>query len=188
MGQSLTFWLEAKAVQMLARKTMADIIGGLHVVPEFLGNRAPFADPDARGMIAGLGMEDDEDSLVALYLAGVTAIGYGLRQILAALRAKGAALSTVVISGGAGRSPLVRQCLADAAGVTIATCTTAEPVLLGAAMTAAVAAGDQAGLGQAMQTMAQLGAVNHPLPDPAWHDKRFAAFEAMQALDRPFRG
>lgn len=188
IGQSLTFWLEAKAAQMLARESMADIIGGLHVVPEFLGNRAPFADPDARAMIAGLGMEDDEDSLVALYLAGVTAIGYGLRQILAALQAKGADLTTVVISGGAGRSALVRQCLADAAGVTIATCTTAEPVLLGAAMTAAVAAGDQPDLGQAMQTMAQSGALNHPLPDRTWHDKRFAAFEAMQALDRQLRG
>ena len=30
---------------------------GLHVVPEFLGNRAPFADPHARAVIAGLGME-----------------------------------------------------------------------------------------------------------------------------------
>ncbi|WP_441937559.1 FGGY-family carbohydrate kinase [Neorhizobium galegae] len=31
----------------------------LHVVPEFLGNRAPFADPHARAVIAGLGMERD---------------------------------------------------------------------------------------------------------------------------------
>ena len=34
---------------------------GLHVVPEFLGNRAPFADPHARAVIAGLGMERDLD-------------------------------------------------------------------------------------------------------------------------------
>jgi|GEM_PF-4720583 len=39
-----------------------------------------------------------------------------------------------------------------------------------------------------MQTMAQLGAMNHPLPDPAWHDKRFTTFKAMQALARQFRG
>ncbi len=25
------------------------LVGQLHVVPEFLGNRAPFADPDAKG-------------------------------------------------------------------------------------------------------------------------------------------
>ena len=39
---------------------------GLQVVPEFLGNRAPFADPHARAVIAGPGMETDVDSLVAL--------------------------------------------------------------------------------------------------------------------------
>lgn len=55
---------------------------GLHVVPEFLGNRAPFADPHARAVIAGLGMERDFESLVALYIAGLCGIGYGLRQII----------------------------------------------------------------------------------------------------------
>ncbi len=33
------------------------LVAGLHVVPEFLGNRAPFADPHARAVIAGLDME-----------------------------------------------------------------------------------------------------------------------------------
>lgn len=45
---------------------------GLHVVPEFLGNRAPFADPHARAVIAGLGMERDFHSLVAPYVAGLS--------------------------------------------------------------------------------------------------------------------
>ena len=52
---------------------------GLHVVPEFLGNRAPLADPQARAVIAGLGMDDDLASLIALYVAGLCGIGYGLR-------------------------------------------------------------------------------------------------------------
>ena len=63
---------------------IARLAGDVHVVPEFLGNRAPFADPHARAIIAGLGIEDDEASLLALYVAGLCGIGYGLRQILAA--------------------------------------------------------------------------------------------------------
>ncbi|EFR16040.1 D-ribulokinase [Escherichia coli DEC2B] len=55
---------------------------GLHVVPEFLGNRAPFADPHARAVICGLGMECDQDNLLVLYVAGLCGIVYGLRQIL----------------------------------------------------------------------------------------------------------
>src|SRR5690606_5089238 len=89
---------------------------GLHVVPEFLGNRAPFADPHARAVIAGLGMEQDVSSLVSLYIAGICGIGYGLRQILETQDRAGAIVERIMISGGAGQDPLVRQILADAAG------------------------------------------------------------------------
>ena len=54
------------------------------MVPEFLGNRAPFADPHARAVIAVLSMEIDIESLVSLYIAGICSIGYGLRQIIEA--------------------------------------------------------------------------------------------------------
>ncbi|TRR19078.1 FGGY-family carbohydrate kinase, partial [Salmonella enterica] len=90
---------------------------GLHVVPEFLGNRAPLADPHAKALIAGLGMERDLDNLTALYVAGLCGIGYGLRQIIDAQRACGIESENIVISGGAGQHPLVRQLLADACGV-----------------------------------------------------------------------
>jgi len=48
---------------------------GLHFAPEFLGKRAPFADPDTRGVIAGLGMATGLADLVALYLAGIYGLG-----------------------------------------------------------------------------------------------------------------
>lgn len=55
---------------------------GLHVFPEFLGNRVPFADPEARVIIAWLEMERDLDNLIVLYIAGLYVINYGLRQII----------------------------------------------------------------------------------------------------------
>ncbi|MGO4842501.1 FGGY-family carbohydrate kinase, partial [Rhizobiaceae sp. 2RAB30] len=89
---------------------------GLHVVPEFLGNRAPHADPHARAVIVGLGMERDIDSLVSLYVAGICGIGYGLRQIIDTQAEAGAVVDNVVISGGAGQHDFVRQLLADSSG------------------------------------------------------------------------
>ncbi|WP_323013486.1 FGGY-family carbohydrate kinase, partial [Devosia sp.] len=148
-GQSLTQWLESRARLMLEGASPAEMVAGIHVVPEFLGNRAPFADPAARAVIAGLGLEGDEDSLVRLYIAGVMSIGYGLRQILDALSAQGVEITSVVISGGAARSRLVRRLLADAADIAIATVETDEPVLLGSAMLGAMAAGH--GLGHLHQ-------------------------------------
>jgi ribulose kinase len=80
-GASLSRWLSLEAERRGGAAVAAGLIGDLHVVPEFLGNRAPFADPDARGVIAGLGMQTDVDSLIALYLAGIFGLGYGARQI-----------------------------------------------------------------------------------------------------------
>ena len=86
-------------------------------------------------------MEEDVDSLVALYIAGLCGIGYGLRQIIEAQAAPARRFERIVISGGAGRSELVRQLLADATGKEVAAPVAEEPVLLGSAILGAVAAG-----------------------------------------------
>jgi len=165
-----------------------ELIGNLHVVPEFLGNRAPFGDPDARGLIAGIGMEDGFESLLGLYLAGLCGLGYGARQIVEAQSRAGISLDTIVVSGGAGQSPLVRQLLADAIGLTVAAPTSGEPVLLGSAMLGAVAAGAWEDIAAAMSGMSELGEIYAPLPETAaWHDRRYRAFELLQNAGRAVR-
>lgn len=187
-GQGLTLWLEQKAAQMLQTHTATDLVKGLHIVPEFLGNRAPYADPAARAVIAGLSLDDSEDSLVRLYIAGVLSIGYGLRQILDALAGRDVVIDSVVISGGAARSALVRRLLADAADIPIATVTTDEPVLLGAAMLGALASGTARDLPEAMAGMSRCDEV--VTPDPAAreiHAQRRASLARLQAAYRELR-
>lgn len=159
---------------------------GLHVVPEFLGNRAPFADPHARALIAGLGMDADEASLTALYVAGLCGIGYGLRQIIEAQDRAGAPIRDIVVSGGAGASDLVRQLLADATGRRVIATRAAEPVLLGSAMLGAVASGGQPSLPAAMTAMSAAERIHDPAGGEiaALHDARFAAFETLQRTAR----
>ena len=164
----------------------AELAKGLHVVPEFLGNRAPYADPNTRAVIAGLGMERDLDSLVALYIAGLCGIGYGLRQIIEAQAAAGAAVDQIVISGGAGRSDMIRQLLADATGIRLASTGSEEPVLLGSAILAAIAAGVHADVPSAMQSMSSFASVYEPQAGAVrqLHDTRFAIFEQLQSVAR----
>src|SRR3984893_16233810 len=50
----------------------------IHVLPEFLGNRSPFADPDARAVVAGMGLDVDIGSMERLFVAGLCGVGYGL--------------------------------------------------------------------------------------------------------------
>jgi D-ribulokinase len=101
---------------------------------------------------------------------------------------KGIAVDTIVVSGGAGQSALVRQILADTTGLTVAASSSPEPVLLGSAMLGAVASGDHADLRQAMEAMSSLGETYVPRPDSAdWHGRRFTAFEALQQVGRTIR-
>ena len=189
-GQSLPEWLAGLAAQAAGSLSNAvTLVDGLHVVPEFLGNRAPLADPEARAIIAGLGMDNDLNSLVALYVAGLCGIAYGLRQIIEAQAAAGAPIERVVISGGAGRSDLVRQLLADATGKALLATQADEPVLLGAAMLGGVAGGLFDGVQSAMASMSRISRRYEPAAGgvAARHEARFCAFKQLQAVARDIR-
>jgi len=159
------------------------------VVPEFLGNRAPFADPHARAVIAGLSMERDVASLVALYIAGVCGLGYGLRQILETQDAAGVRVERIMISGGAGQDPLGRQILADATRRPMLASRVDEPVLLGSAILGAVAAGLYPDIVTAMQAMSGVSATYTPAAGVinAVHESRYRAFLSLQKAARDIR-
>ena len=189
-GLSLVAWLEKHAADRFSSALPADDpCDGLHVVPEFLGNRSPFADPDARAVIAGLSLDRSIDNLVSLYVAGLCGIGYGLRQLLNSLRADGINIDVIIASGGAAQTDLVRQILADTTCQPVAVAQTPEPVLLGAAMLGAMAAGMFATLPECMAAMSGKAKVFSPAGGQiaARHDQRFAAFEALQTVARQIR-
>jgi D-ribulokinase len=142
--------------------TAARLARDIHVLPEFLGNRSPYADPDSRAVIAGLDLDADISAIERLFVAGLCGLAYGLADVVDAFRSHGVDSSMMVISGGAGRSPLVRQIMADTTGLVVALPETPEPVLLGAAMLGAVAAGACVSLGDAMASMSAIGRSSEP--------------------------
>ncbi|SMC49790.1 FGGY-family carbohydrate kinase [Rhizobium sp. RU36D] len=189
-GLSLpAFMAEQAALKVANASETVDLAAGLHVVPEFLGNRAPFADPHARAVIAGLGMERDFDNLIALYIAGLCGIGYGLRQIIETQAKSGASVERVVISGGAGASPLVRQILADACGKQVVATVADEPVLLGSAILGSVAAGVYPDVRDAMNALSAIASVYAPVGDgiAEIHGRRYQAFLGLQDVSRTIR-
>ena len=188
-GKSLpAFMAEQAALKVSSSSEAVALAEGLHVVPEFLGNRAPFADPHARAVISGLGMERDFDSLLALYIAGLCGIGYGLRQIIETQAKAGASVERVVISGGAGASPLVRQILADACGKPVVAPAAEEPVLLGSAILASVAAGVFLGVREAMAALLRAAELYEPSGEVAYtHERRYEAFLMLQDVSRTIR-
>ncbi|MAM12937.1 MAG: ribulokinase [Rhizobiaceae bacterium] len=189
-GKSLPEWLADRALALVPTPSDAvRLADNLHVVPEFLGNRAPFADPHARAVIMGQGMESGADSLVALYVAGISGLGYGLRQIIETQAENGAAIDAISVSGGGGAHPLSRQILADATGYPVEVTACPEPVLLGSAMLGAVAAGSYPNLQAAMPAMSRVETRCHPADglNRRLHDNRYQAFLTLQRTAREIR-
>jgi len=189
-GLSLPVFLaELAAGRAETLSDVAALADGLHVVPEFLGNRAPFADPHARAAIVGLGMERDIGNLVSLYIAGLCGIGYGLRQIIDAQAAAGAPVEKIAISGGAGQLDLVRQLLADATGKPLLSTRAEEPVLLGAAILGSVAGGAFPDVRTAMAALSATDRIYQPAigETAALHARRYDAFQRLQQLAREIR-
>ncbi|MBB3385192.1 FGGY-family carbohydrate kinase (plasmid) [Rhizobium sp. WW22] len=189
-GLSLVAWLDRQAMQTSGNASDAvKLAQSIQVVPEFLGNRSPYADPDARAIISGLGLETGIDDLIALYIAGLCGIGYGLKQLLEKLAKDGIACDLIIASGGAAQSGLVRQLLADTTGRPVAVADTEEPVLLGAAMLGATADGHCGSLLEAMTTMSRLAKKFEPAGGAvkALHARRYEAFELLQSADRSIR-
>jgi D-ribulokinase len=161
----------------------------IHVLPEFLGNRSPFADPDSRSVVAGMDLDVDIGSMERLFVAGLCGLAYGLADVVEAFRSHGVDSDLMLISGGAGRSSLVRQIMADTTGLTVAVPETQEPVLLGAAMLGAVAGGCYESIGEAMASMSAIGCLSEPTaPGMAdFHRAKRRVHGLMRKLDRDCR-
>ena len=159
------------------------LTANLHVQPDFMGNRAPLADPKRRGSISGLTMQADATDLARQYLATVQALAYGTRQIIGAMRESGIDIRTLVVSGGLARNTLYLREHADATGCAILVPNQQEPVLLGSAMLAATAAGRFEDLGAARAEMS--GTAHRILPRTGtvarYHNAKYDVFLAMQS-------
>jgi len=185
-------------IEFLERRIMARVkhVGeaallarDLHILPEFLGNRSPYADPDSRAAIAGLDLDADIGALERLFVAGLCGLAYGLADVIDAFAENNVRSRMVVMAGGASRSPLVRQIMADTTGLTVALPRTQEPVLLGAAMLGAVASGGFRSLGETMASMSALGRLSDPTdPDMAtFHQRKRRIHKLLRTLDRDSR-
>ncbi|QOL82337.1 FGGY-family carbohydrate kinase [Pseudooceanicola spongiae] len=160
----------------------ATLTADRHVLPDFHGNRSPLAEPWRKGAISGLTLASGTDDLALDYLATVQALAYGTRHILEAMRAEGAQIDTLVMSGGLARNALYLREHADATGCSVLVPDGKEPVLLGSAMLGAVAAGDLPDTKAAMAVMS--GGFRTIAPRggqiATYHDRKYSVMRRMQ--------
>jgi D-ribulokinase len=189
-GVDIIEFLERRILSRVSSAGAAAAVArDIHVLPEFLGNRSPYADPGSRAVIAGLDLDADIGAMERLFVAGLCGLAYGLADVIDAFAAHKVESNVIVMGGGAGRSPLVRQIMADTTGLTVALPQTPEPVLLGAAMLGAVAGGAYKSIGETMASMSALGRLSEPTaPGMAeFHRAKRGVHTTLRALDRESR-
>ncbi|WP_394213971.1 FGGY-family carbohydrate kinase [Brachybacterium vulturis] len=87
---------------------------GLVMLPYFSGERAPFDDPSARGVIAGLTLSHTRGDI---FRAALEAAAFGVRHHVEELQRAGAQIERVIAVGGGTRNGLWPQIVSDVTGL-----------------------------------------------------------------------
>ncbi len=104
------------AYAALARLATASPPGanGLVVLPYFAGERTPILDPNAKGVIFGLGLSHTRADV---YRAVLESIGFGIRHNIDMMRQEGAEPNRILAVGGGTCNPLWMQIVSDIADI-----------------------------------------------------------------------
>jgi len=159
---------------------------GLLFLPYLSGERTPHPDPLARGAFIGLTLRHGRGHLTRALLEGVA---FGLKDSFTLIQKAGLSqIRQVRASGGGTKSPLWSQILADVLGVELVTVNTTEGAAYGAALLAAVGAGNWPDVPSACR--AAITITGSTAPDPAQveiYRQRYPAYcELYPALKSTF--
>lgn len=151
--------------------------GGLLVLPYFAGERTPIADPDARGVVAGLTTRHGRGHL---YRAALEATALGVRHNAEAIAAAGADIGRVVAVGGGTRGDLWTQVVSDVSGLVQEVPTTTVGASYGGALLAAELVAD-------VSIDVWNPVREQRVPDPRLADFYAARYDAYRELYRSTR-
>ncbi len=112
---------------------------GLYIVPAFVGLGAPYWDPYARGIMAGITRGTTKNHIVR---AGLQSMAFQAYDLLGAMvKDSGIKIKTVKVDGGASTNNYLCQFQADILGVTVSRPRNVETTAMGAAFLAGLAVG-----------------------------------------------
>ena len=149
---------------------------GLIFLPYLAGERTPHPDPNARGVFFGLSLMHGKAHMTRSVLEGVA---YGLRDSFELMRAAGASIERVRVSGGGARSALWRQILADVLNAPLETFAASEGAAYGAAILAGVGVGVFETVASACASVVSATASARPGPDRAVYARNYPHYRNL---------
>lgn len=162
----------AEESEQLARATADDL--KVYLVPAFTGLGAPYWDTNARGSIFGMTRDTGIKEIVT---AGLMSVCYQTKDLVEAIAADGASLSSLKVDGGMANNNFVTQKLADLLDCEVQRPTITETTALGAAYIAGLQAGVFSSLEEISQKW-QLDQAFEPAKDQSWRDTQYSGWNA----------
>ncbi|HET7315483.1 FGGY-family carbohydrate kinase [Salinisphaera sp.] len=180
--------LNARLDAMEAEAGGAALTRNIHVLDYHHGNRSPLADASLTGIATGLTLAESIDDLALRYLATLQAVSYGTRHIVEALNENGHQVTRLRLCGGILKNERWLAETADAIDLPIELPAETETVLLGSAMLAVAACGDQPDLRAAAVAMSATDRVIEPRAERrAFHDAKYRVYRALHADQLAYR-
>lgn len=157
----------------------------VYFLPYLMGERSPHNDAQARGVFFGMDLNTTRAQMTHALYEGVT---FALRDSLEVARAMGVCPTAATLCGGGARSRPWRQMAADILNLDLKILENEEGPALGAAMLAAVACGEFAGLEEAAGKVVRIKETVRPNPGAVkTYEKRYQFFrELYPALKEKF--
>lgn len=160
-------------------------LGENHVyfLPYLMGERSPHNDPNARGTFVGLTMDNTRADLTQAVLEGVA---FALRDSLEVAKSLGIQIDRTKICGGGAKSPLWRKIIANVLNLKVDILESEEGPAFGAAMLAAVAAGEYKSVEEIAAKLVHVVDTVEPEPEiAARYEKRYAQFKEIYPALKP---
>jgi xylulokinase len=150
---------------------------GLLWAPYLMGERTPYLDPEARGILAGLTASHTRAHVIRAILEGVA---FSLRDTFTIFQEIRVPVKTIRLGGGGAKSALWRQIQADVYGQHVETIGAEEGAAYGAAILAGVGAKVWPSVDAACKTAVRVTGTLGPNPaDSVVMEKSYAAYRRM---------
>ncbi|MGA3103364.1 MAG: xylulokinase [Terriglobales bacterium] len=150
---------------------------GLLWAPYMMGERTPYLDPTARGMLVGLTASHTRAHVIRAILEGVA---FSLRDTFTLFQDIDVPVNTIRLGGGGARSPLWRQIQADIYGQRVEVVEAEEGAAYGAAILAGVGAKAWPSVDSACKSVVRVaGSVSPNAKDAEIMNKSYAAYRRI---------
>jgi xylulokinase len=150
---------------------------GLLWAPYLMGERTPYLDPAARGMLAGLTASHTRAHVIRAILEGVA---FSLRDTFTIFHEIDVPVRAIRLGGGGARSPLWRQIQADIYGQRVETVAAEEGAAYGAAILAGVGAKAWPTVDAACDAVVHVAGTTNPSPENSQvMEKSYAVYRRL---------